>query len=96
MSVTGLEPQDHSYLQIQGRIAGMFPGDWKVVWVGAYTQDEEYAKFVLGEYRESRRASPIFYGSKGPVEYRLVRITVRQTVTEEVLEEVLDELEATA
>jgi hypothetical protein len=87
-SITGFEAQDHSYLQIQGRVGGMFPGDWKVVSADGDSHYEEHARGVLGGYRSGKFRSPLFYDSKGTLEFRLVRVTVRQTVTVHVLDEV--------
>ena len=85
---TGLEPQDHSYLQIQGRATGMFPGDWKAMWNSGDSADVTGAMARLGEYRDGKRRSPIHYRDDC-VEYRLVRITVHQTVTEEALDDAM-------
>lgn len=85
MSITGLDPQDHSYLHIQGRTMGMFPGDWKTVWVSPNSNEEKYATTTLEGYRSNKWRSPLFYDTKSALEFRLVRVTVRQTVTEEVL-----------
>ena len=86
---TGFEPQDHSTLQIQGRVAGMFPGEWKVVWAttAELSASRPFANAVLREYRDGKRHSPVFYNTASPLEFRLVRITVRQTVTVDVLSE---------
>lgn len=85
MSITGLEPQDHSYLHIQGRVAGMFPCDWKTVWVSSDSADMDGAMARLGEYHTGYRKAVLFHYTSAPIDYRLIRVTVRQTVTEEEL-----------
>ena len=84
---SGFEPQDHTHLQIQGRIAGLIPSDWVAVWNAADSADVVSASAKLNEYRQGRRRLPLCLEGGRPLEYRLVRITVRQTVTTEVVDE---------
>lgn len=86
-SQTGFEAWDRSYLLIQVRLTGLFPGDWRLIQNLGSGANTEAALVRLEEYRDHKRHTSWFRDDSLPVEYRLVRVTVRQTVTEEILDE---------